>query len=111
MRPTIPGRCTPFNPPTPLKPVQETGESRTLDIERLADRGLGAARIGFDEDQYGVLRRTHFHGCKRPNEILENGNLEPTQECPARQSGLRELTRERQLVIDLLLERIELRRS
>jgi hypothetical protein len=62
----------------PFEPVQKTGKPRPLDIERLADRRLRAARIGFDDDQHGVLRRTHLHGCKRPDEVLEDGNLEPT---------------------------------
>src|SRR5215475_9523123 len=69
-----------LDPSPPLEPMQQPGEPGALDIERLADRRLRPARISLDEQQYGILRRAYVHRRQRADEVLEDGDLQATQE-------------------------------
>src|SRR5206468_8563078 len=80
MRSAVTGRCPPLDPAASLEHVQQPGESCTFDIERLADRCLRAAWIGFDEQHYGILRRAHIHRRQRADEVLEHRDLQAAQE-------------------------------
>ncbi len=70
---------TPADPFAPFQLVQQAGKPRPFDAERLPDRRLRAARIGFDNEQHGILRRTHFHRRQRLDEVLEYPDLQSAQ--------------------------------
>ncbi len=59
-RARIATRGKPGDPFAPFQLLQQAGETRAFDAKRLAYRRLRTARIGLDDEQDGILRRTHL---------------------------------------------------
>src|SRR5690349_14380985 len=79
MRAAIAIRGASLDPPAALEHMQEPSKPGTLDVECLADCGLRSARIGLDQQQHGILRRANVHRRQRADEVLEDGDLQPTE--------------------------------
>ena len=80
MRATVGGGGLAAGEAAAFEAVQQAHEACALDAERLAEVGLGQARVGLDDDQHRELRGTDVEGGKRAHEVLEDPHLQAAHE-------------------------------
>jgi hypothetical protein len=80
MRTPVSEGRNPLRPAPFLQVIQQSRETRPFDAQGLTNFRLRPARIGADQNQRGVLSGAHIPRRKRRNEILENQDLQSTQE-------------------------------